>query len=300
MSVPTGYYGEWALYRDKSLEEIKVLLRKNIPFVIRLKSNGVLGKKIKHKDLIKGLIELQENNQDIVICKSDGIPTYHFAHVIDDYLMGTTHVVRGEEWLPSVPIHIQLFRSLGWKPPKYAHIPTILKQEGESKRKLSKRKDPEAAVSYYHKEGYPSTPVIEYLLNLANSNFEDWRKNNLDKSWEDFPFKIDKIGNSGALFDLDKLNNISKNYISRLNTEKIYDYVYNWSKNYDKELFDAINKDKDYSLKVFSIERNNANKPRKDIAKWSDVKNIVQYMFDDLYNLDNIENYNFPQNLPSN
>jgi len=300
LNIPTGYYGEWALYRNKSFEDIKILLEKNIPFVVRFKSNGVFGKKINHKDLIKGLVELPENNQDIVICKSDGIPTYHFAHVIDDYLMGTTHVIRGEEWLPSVPIHIQLFRSLGWKPPKYAHIPTILKQEGESKRKLSKRKDPEAAVSYYYREGYPADAVIEYLLNLANSNFEDWRRNNLDKHWKEFNFKIEKIGSSGALFDIDKLNNISKNYISRLSTEEIYKHVYKWSKQYDNELFDILNKDKEYTLKVFGIERNNLNKPRKDIAKWSDVKNIVQYMFDELYNIENIKSYNFSKNLNNN
>ncbi|GIW22482.1 MAG: glutamate--tRNA ligase [Candidatus Sericytochromatia bacterium] len=297
MNILTGYYGEWAIYRNKTLDEIKSMLEKNIPFVIRFKSNGDFNKKISYKDVIKGLIELQENNQDIVICKSDGLPTYHFAHVIDDYLMGTTHVIRGEEWLASVPIHIQLFRALGWKPPRYAHIPTILKQDGESKRKLSKRKDPEAAVSYYHKEGYPSNSVIEYLLNLANSNFEEWRKNNPEKNWREFPFKIEKIGTSGALFDLDKLNNISKNYISRLNAQEIFDYIYNWSKQYDMTFFEIINKDKEYSLKVFNIEKDNINKPRKDIAKWSDVRNVVEYMFDDLYNLENIKQYNFSKNM---
>ena len=174
----SGYYGKWALYRNKSLEEIKDEVSKYKPFVVRLKSNGSSSKKISHKDIIRGTIEMPENEQDIVICKSDGLPTYHFAHAVDDYLMGTTHVIRGEEWLPSIPVHLQLFYVLSLKAPKYAHIPTIMKNEGTSKRKLSKRKDPEAAVSFYHEEGFPVSSVLEYLLNLANSNFEDWRKNN--------------------------------------------------------------------------------------------------------------------------
>lgn len=289
--VNPGYYGEWAIYRDKSLEDIKKELEAGKHFVVRLKSFGEAGKKVSYKDLIKGNIEMQENDQDIVICKSDGLPTYHFAHVVDDYLMGTTHVIRGDEWLSSIPIHLQLFRVLNWKAPKYAHIPTIMKNEGSSKRKLSKRKDPEAAVSFYHEEGYPIESVLEYLLNLANSSFEDWRKINQNASLWDFPFKLEKMGVSGALFDLVKLTDISKNVISTIPAEKIYQELKVWSEKFDKEFFNIISENQDKTTKFLTIDRT-GKKPRKDISKWSDIKDLMSYIFSS-----NFESYEFAENI---
>jgi glutamyl-tRNA synthetase len=289
--INPGYYGQWAIYRDKSLEEIKVELDAGKKFVVRLKSPGEAGKKVSYKDLIKGNIEMPENDQDLVICKSDGLPTYHFAHVVDDYLMGTTHVIRGDEWLSSIPIHLQLFRVLNWKAPKYAHIPTIMKNEGSSKRKLSKRKDPEAAVSFYHEEGYPIESVLEYLLNLANSNFEDWRKVNASASLWDFPFKLEKMGVSGALFDLVKLTDISKNVISTIPAEKVYQELKLWSEKFDTEFFNTIVENQEKTIKFLGIDRT-GKKPRKDISKWSDIKSIMSYMFDS-----NFENYEFSETM---
>lgn len=291
-NITPGYYGDWAKFRNTSFDEIKDLVNQNKPFVVRIKSPGSTDRKVKYKDIIKGDIEMPENIQDIVIAKSDGLPTYHFAHAIDDHLMGTTHVIRGDEWLPSVPTHLQLFYILDWKAPKYGHIPTILKQEGTSKRKLSKRKDPEAAVSFYHQEGYPVESVIEYLLNLANSNFEDWRKQNPSKSYNEFPFKSEKIGVSGALFDLVKLTDISKNVISLMKADTVYDKLDEWSKTFDPEYNKLISNDKDYTTKFLNIEREN-KKPRRDIAKWSDIKDYYNYMFDDLFTPSN----DYPENV---
>ncbi|MFN8670896.1 MAG: glutamate--tRNA ligase [Candidatus Sericytochromatia bacterium] len=291
-NINTGYYGEWAVYRNKTLEEVKKDLDLGKNFVIRVKSTGNVDKKISYKDIIRGELEFPENLQDIVICKSDGLPTYHFAHVVDDYLMGTTHVIRGEEWLASVPTHLQLFYIMGWKAPKYAHIPTILKMEDTSKRKLSKRKDPEAAVSFYHEEGYPVNSVLEYLLNLCNSNFEDWRKNNPTKSLTEFPFKLEKLGSSGALFDMVKLTDLSKNVISVIKAEDIYNYLLEWSAQYDKEFNELVVKYKDKLTSFLTIDRT-GKKPRKDISKWSDIKYLSSYMFEEIFNPE----YDFAENL---
>ncbi|MBC7475655.1 MAG: glutamate--tRNA ligase [Candidatus Sericytochromatia bacterium] len=293
-NITPGYYGEFAIYRNKSFVEIKEKLDANIPFVIRLKSTGSPDRKISYKDIIKGNMEFPENIQDIVICKSDSLPTYHFAHAIDDHVMGTTHVIRGDEWLPSVPVHLQLFYTLGWKAPKYGHIPPILKQDGNSKRKLSKRKDPEAAVSFYHQEGYPTESVLEYLLNLANSSFEDWRKVNSEKSWNEFPFKAEKIGVSGALFDLVKLTDVSKNAISRMSAQDVYHKLLDWSKKYDQEYYSILFANKENSLKMINIEREN-KKPRRDISKWSEVKEYFSYMYDELYKINDV--LDFPENV---
>ena len=291
-NITPGYYGEWAVYRDKTFDEIKALLDQNKSFVVRLKSPGDGNKKIKFKDIIKGEIEMPENVQDLVICKSDGLPTYHFAHVVDDHLMRTTHVIRGDEWLPSVPTHLQLFYVLGWKAPKYGHIPPILKQEGNSKRKLSKRKDPEAAVSFYHQEGYPVESVMEYLLNLANSNFEDWRKTNSGKNFNEFPFKSEKIGVSGALFDLVKLNDVSKNVISAMKADYVYQNLTDWANSFDQEFYDLLTQNSEYTTNFLNIERE-IKKPRRDIAKWSEVKDYYNYMFDKTFKTTS----NFPQNI---
>ena len=280
--IRPGYYGVWAKCRSLSVEEMIEKIKNGEEYIIRLKSPGNPEKKIKHHDIIKGNIDFPENDQDIVIIKSDGLPTYHFAHAIDDHLMHTTHVIRGDEWASSVPLHLQLFQVLGFKAPKYAHIAPIMKQEGDTKRKLSKRKDPEAAVSYYSEIGMPKEAVLEYLLNIANSNFEIWRKQNPEKSTDEFELQLNKMGVSGALFDMVKLFDISKNVISRYDAKTVYEETIKWAEKYDKELKEILEKDIDYTMKVLGMERGNA-KPRKDIAKWSDIRYQTEYMFEDLY-----------------
>ena len=279
--IRPGYYGVWAKCRKLSIEEMSEKIKSGEKYIIRFKSPGREDRKIKHHDVIKGNVDFPENDQDIVIIKADGLPTYHFAHAVDDHLMRTTHVIRGDEWLSSVPLHLQLFHELGWKPPKYVHIAPIMKNDNGNKRKLSKRKDPEAAVSYYAEEGIPQEAVKEYLLNIANSNFENWRRTNQDKSIDEFELQLNKMSVSGALFDMVKLLDVGKNVISKYSSEKVYEEAYNWAKKYDEELLELL-QNKEYSLKIFSIERGN-KKPRKDIAKWSDVKNSIIYMFDEKF-----------------
>lgn len=278
----TGYYGEWAVDRNLSNDEIMEKINEGKHFVVRFRSPGPNNRKIVHKDLIRGKVEFPENDIDHVIIKSDGIPTYHFAHVVDDHLMRTTHVIRGDEWLSSVPVHLQMFYMMGWEPPKYAHISPIMKKEGDAKRKLSKRKDPEAAVSYYHEEGYPNVAVTEYLLNIANSSFEPWRRSNPNLPYTEFKVELKDMNASGALFDLVKLSDISKDVISKMSGEEVYSEVLRWSKEFDQELFEMLNRDKTYAISIFSIEKG-GNKPRKDIGKWSDVKNQIAYFFDDKF-----------------
>ncbi len=284
--IRPGYYGVWAKCRNNTVEEMAEKIKKGEKYIIRFKSPGREDKKIKHKDIIKGNVEFPENDQDIVIIKADGLPTYHFAHAIDDHLMGTTHVIRGDEWLSSIPLHLQLFYELGFKAPKYAHIAPIMKNDEGNKRKLSKRKDPEAAVNYYEKEGIPAEAVKEYLLNIANSTFENWRRANKDKNISEFELQLNKMAVSGALFDMTKLLDVSKTVISKLNAEEVYNKALEWAKKYDKELEEMI-QDKDYSLKIFSIERGN-EKSRKDISKWSEVKQAIIYMYDSKFKKETI------------
>ena len=279
--VRTGYYGVWAKYRNLSLEEMAEKIKAGVPYIIRFKSNGREDRKIKHKDIIKGNVDFPENDQDIVIIKADGLPTYHFAHLVDDHLMGTTHVIRSDEWLSSVPLHLQLFQEAGFKAPKYAHIAPIMKNDNGNKRKLSKRKDPEAAASYYQEQGIPSLAVKEYLMNIANSSFENWRRQNKEASIDDFDFQLNKMSVSGALFDMVKLNDVSKIVISRYTAQEVYDESMKWAQKYDDELVQILS-DKEYSLRVLGIERGNV-KPRKDIAKWSDVKENIIYMYDEKF-----------------
>ena len=279
--IRTGYYGIWAKYRTLPLNEAAEKIKNGEEYIIRFKSQGREDKKIKHKDVIKGNVDFPENDQDVVIIKSDGLPTYHFAHVVDDHLMHTTHVTRGDEWLSSVPLHLQLFYEMGFKAPKYAHTPTILKNDNGNKRKISKRKDPEAAVSYYKEEGIPAEAVKEYLLNIANSSFENWKRANPDKSIEDFDFQLNKMSVSGALLDIVKLLDIGKTVISKMTAEEVYNKSLIWAKEYDSELAKML-EDKEYALKVFGIERGN-KKPRKDISKWSEVKENIEYMYDNKF-----------------
>lgn len=277
-----GYYGVWAKCRTMPIDEVAQKIKNGEKYIIRFKSSGREDRKIKHKDVIKGNIEFPENDQDIVIIKADGLPTYHFAHAVDDHLMRTTHVIRGDEWLSSLPLHLELFHALGFKPPKYAHTSTIMKDEDGSKRKISKRKDPEAAVSYYSEEGIPKQAVVEYLLNIANSTFEPWRRSNPEKSIDEFDLQLNKMSVSGAVFDMVKLLDVAKNVICKFTAEEIYNEAYTWSKKYDAELKELLD-NKEYSLRVLGIERGNA-KPRKDISKWSDVKNSIIYMYDEKFN----------------
>ena len=277
--IRPGYYGVWAKCRNVTVEEAMQRIKNGESYIIRFKSSGREDRKIKHKDVIKGNVEFPENDQDIVIIKADGLPTYHFAHAIDDHIMRTTHVIRGDEWLSSVPLHLQLFHELGFRPPKYAHIAPIMKNDNGNKRKLSKRKDPEAAVEYYEKEGIPEEAVKEYLLNIANSNFENWRRANKDKSIDEFELQLNKMSVSGALFDMVKLLDVGKTVISKFTAEKVYKEALAWANKYDETLSKML-ADKEYSLKVLGIERGN-KKPRKDIAKWSDVKENIEYMYDE-------------------
>ena len=276
-----GYYGVWAKCRNISVEEAIQKIKNGEQYIIRFKSPGREDRKIKHKDVIKGNVDFPENDLDIVIIKADGLPTYHFAHAVDDHLMRTTHVIRSDEWLSSVPLHLQLFHELGFKAPKFAHISPIMKNDNGGKRKLSKRKDPEAAVDYYKKEGIPSEAVKEYLLNIANSTFENWRRANPDKDISEFDFQLNKMSVSGALFDMVKLLDISKTVISKMTAQEVYERILTWSKDYDEELMKML-EDKDYALKVLGIERGN-KKPRKDISKWSDAKENIEYMYDEKF-----------------
>lgn len=299
LNVTPGYYGQWAKHRDISFQQTKEEILNGKPFVIRLRSSGSTDKRIMYHDLVKGPIEFPENHQDIVIMKTGGLPTYHFAHVIDDYLMGTTHVIRGDEWLSSVPIHLQLFETLGFRLPEYGHIAPIMKQVGSSKRKFSKRKDLDGTAEYYKEQGYPGIAIGEYFMHLINSDFEQWRMTNPYKSYRDFFIHTDKMNASGALLDMRKLNDISKDVVSRLSGKKVFDYLYSWSREYDSELYTLIDKNKEYTVNILNLGRT-IEKPRKDISKWSDVKNMFSFFYDELFEMDVLHGYDLPKNININ
>ena len=280
-----GYYGKYAKYRDCELEEIERRIAAGESYVVRFRSPGSIENKVRHTDLVKGKLELTENDQDIVLLKSDGIPTYHFAHVVDDHLMHTTHVVRGEEWLATLPVHLQLFDVLGWKRPKYVHTAQLMKMDGGSQRKLSKRKDPELALSYYYQQGIPVPSVMEYLMTLLNSNFEEWRRANQTAPLDDFPFSTKKMSVSGSLFDMDKLHDVSKNVISRMSAEDVYNSVAKWSADNDPEFHELFVRDPEMTKQFLSIGRG-GKKPRKDLALWSETKAYMDFMFDELFQPD--------------
>lgn len=277
-----GYYGKYAKCRDLSYEQVKANIDAGMSWTLRLRSPGDVSKKCYFDDMIKGKIEMPENVIDVVLLKTDGIPTYHFAHVIDDHLMRTTHVIRGDEWIASVALHLQLFKVLGFKPVKYAHVAPLMKEENGNKRKLSKRKDPELAVTYYEQEGFPAESVNEYMLTIMNSNFEDWRRTNKDADINSFPFNLKKMSVSGALFDLVKLTDVSKNVICTMAAQDVFDKSYEWAKEYNKQLAALYEKDKAYATAVLNIDRGN-KKPRKDIAKWSDIMDYISYMYDETF-----------------
>lgn len=283
--VQIGYYGKYATCRNLTLEQVEANIKAGRPFVIRFKSTANIGDRARFIDVLRGEQEMAESINDPVIIKSSTfLPPYNFAHAIDDHLMGTTTVIRSNEWLNSTPEHMQLFRALGFKQPEYCHVAFVQKFDDETgqKRKISKRKDPETAVSYMVKAGYPTDSVMEYLYTIANTNFEEWRIANPDKDRADFEITLDKISLSGALFDLGKFNDVSKNVISRMTAEKVYDLVLAWAKIYDQEWAVVLEKDKQYAIAMFAIDRYN-QKPRKDIVKWEDTKALYHYFFDELF-----------------
>ena len=286
-----GIYGKWAKSRGLSYEEIQAKLESGMPYVIRLKSDGDLSlpedqiRRFEVEDAIRGTLSMPYNDQDTVILKANGIPTYHFAHAIDDHLMGTTHVVRGAEWLPSLPIHVELFEKLGWEPPVYCHTAQLMKiGEDGNKRKLSKRKDPELSLDYYRQLGYHPSCVREYLLTILNSNFEEWRIANPDADIDEFQFTTEKMSNSGALFDLNKLNDISKDVLLKISAADLYDFLKSWSEEFKPELA-YIFEDRQYLERILDLGRNEA-KPRKDHIYAQQMIENISYFFDDMFKIE--------------
>ncbi len=276
----TGYYGQYAMWRDRTMEDIQAQLNAGNPWVLRFRSTGSIENQFKFDDLVKGKLTITENNVDHVLLKSDGIPTYHFAHAVDDHLMRTTHVVRGDEWLPTLPFHIQLFKALGFKLPKYVHIGPLMKMDGTSKRKLSKRKDPELALTFYKAEGFPVKAVYEYIMTILNSNFEDWRRANPDASTDEFKFSPKKLNPAGSLFDYAKLVDVSKNVISKMTAEEVYTLLTEWAKEFDPDFGEKLASDPELATKVLAIGRG-GKKPRKDLAVWKDAKEYMGFFYDD-------------------
>jgi len=275
-----GYYGKYATWRDRPLEDIQAQLNAGNPWVLRFRSEGSIENQFKFDDLVKGKLTITENDVDNVLLKSDGIPTYHFAHAVDDELMRTTHVVRGDEWLPSLPFHIQLFKALGFKLPKYVHIGPLMKMDGNSKRKLSKRKDPELALTFYKSEGFPVKAMKEYLMTVLNSNFEDWRRANPDAPAETFKFSPKKLNPAGSLFDYAKLTDVSKNVISRMGAEEVYNLLTQWAEEFDNNFADKLKADADYAIRILAIGRG-GKKPRKDLATWKEAKPYMGFFYDE-------------------
>ena len=276
----TGYYGKYAMWRDRSMEDIQAQLDAGNPWVLRFRSTGSIENQYKFDDLVKGKLTITENDVDHVLLKSDGIPTYHFAHAVDDHMMRTTHVIRGDEWLPTLPFHIQLFKALGFKLPKYVHIGPLMKMDGTSKRKLSKRKDPELALTFYKSEGFPVEAVYEYIMTILNSNFEDWRRANPTASSDDFKFSPKKLNPAGSLFDYAKLTDVSKNEIAKMDAEKVYTLLSEWASEFDPDFAAKLTAAPDFSKAILAIGRG-GKKPRKDIATWKEAKPYMGFFFDE-------------------
>lgn len=288
-----GYYGEWTRCRDLTLEQVQEQLTAGTPFVLRFRSpeEAVAGTFEIH-DAIRGPLTMPENFQDVVLLKQNGIPTYHFAHVVDDHLMRVTHVVRGEEWLSSLPIHVALFRALDWPLPIYCHTTVLMKMDGEIKRKLSKRKDPELSLSYYRSLGYHPAAVREYLLTILNSNYEEWRLANPETPAEDFLFTTEKMSASGTLFDLDKLNDVSKDVLVKLPSAALYDFLLAWAKEYRQELAGLFEAEREKLLRILDMDRTGP-KPRKDLVYCEQIFQYISYFFDEYYTPEE----SFPENV---
>ena len=275
-----GYYGKYATWRDRSIEDVKAQIDAGNPWVLRFRSTGSIENQFKFDDLVKGKLTITENDIDHVLLKSDGIPTYHFAHAVDDHLMHTTHVVRGDEWMATLPFHIQLFKALGFKLPKYVHIGPLMKMDGTSKRKLSKRKDPELALTYYKAEGFPIAAVREYIMTILNSNFEDWRRANPDANIDDFKFSPKKLNPAGSLFDYAKLVDVSKNVISRMDAKEVCTLLTAWAEEFDADFGSKLAADPEFATKILAIGRG-GKKPRKDLATWKDAKDYMGFFYDE-------------------
>ena len=280
----TGYYGKWARDRFLTLEQIEQYLAENRPWVLRFKAMIKEGEMASVEDGIRGHLVMPANDMDLVILKTNGLPTYHFAHVVDDHLMGTAHLLRGEEWLSTLPMHLALFKAMGWEHPIYCHTAHLMKKEGEGKRKLSKRKDPELGLNYYRSLGYHPLAVKEYLLTILNSNYEEWRLNNPEADNDEFVFSIDKMGRSGALFDLEKLNDISQTVLLKLSAEEIYDFVLAWAKEYDEEYAQILLKNEQIAKKAFDIGRS-GDKPRKDLIYGAQIAKFSAYIFPETFTI---------------
>lgn len=296
--VRPGYYSNYAKCRNNSADDMINRVKEGEKYILRFKSPGSHMNKVAFVDKVRGRIEQAENDTDIVLIKSDGLPTYHFAHAVDDHFMRTTTAIRGEEWIASVPLHLDLFKAMDFEQINYAHLPTIMIMDGESKRKLSKRKDPQAATSFFLREGYLVETVIEYLLTVINSDYEAWRREHLDISPMDFEVKLDKMSAAGALFDMDKLIDISKDIIGRMTSIEVLNNLINWAKNYDTEFLKIIEQDLGYAKNILGIEREGATKVRKDFSKMSDIKPNIFYFYNELFNQDVLENgYEFGDNI---
>ena len=280
--VNFGYYGSYAVWRDRPIEDVQAAMAEGKPWVLRFRSTGSQENQFKYNDLVKGALTITENDMDQVLLKSDGIPTYHFAHAVDDHLMRTTHVVRGDEWLPSLPFHLQLFRALDFKLPKYVHIGPLMKMDGTSKRKLSKRKDPELALTYYKAEGFPVSAVYEYIMTLLNSNYEDWRKANPTAPSDDFKFSYKKLNPAGALFDYAKLCDVSKNEIAKMDAEQVYTLAVEYAEEFDPDFAACLKARPDFAKAILAIGRG-GKKPRKDLATWKDVRPYMGFFYDEYF-----------------
>ena len=287
-----GYYGQWAVCRDLSYEEIEERINKGEEYVLRFRSEGDIENTLELFDGIRGTLKLQENYQDFVLLKSDGIPTYHFAHVVDDHLMRTTHVVRGEEWLSTAPMHAQLFDTFNWKRPIYCHTPVLMKMDGENKRKLSKRKDPELGLDYYRREGYVPEAVWEYLMTVLNSNFEEWRQENPEADINEFEFSVEKMSNSGALFDLMKFDSVSQETLLHISAAEIYEKMSVWLKEYDPEFAELFTADRAFTERIIDVGRDGA-RPRKDLTNWKQARQFLSFYFDESF----VRDDEFPENV---
>lgn len=290
-----GYYGKYAVHRDMDIDEAIAKIEAGESYVLRFKSMGDPSRKVDFKDSIKGKLSFPENDQDFVLLKSDGIPTYHFAHVVDDHFMRTTDVVRGEEWLSTLPWHVELWRACGFRMPRFCHTAQVMKLDEETgtKRKMSKRKDPECTLGFYFEKGYPAKSVIEYLMTLLNSNYEQWRSANKEASYKEFQFKSSNMGNSGAMFDLAKFNDVSKNIIAGMSADEVYEGVVEWARENDEEFYGILTENEAYAKAYFAIGRG-GKKPRKDFACWSEVKAFVSYYYDGMFTIED----SFPENIP--
>ena len=287
-----GYYGPWAVCRDLDFAEIERRIKAGDPYVLRFKSSGDIENYVAVEDGIRGTLNVQENYQDFVLLKSDGIPTYHFAHVIDDHLMRTTHVIRGEEWLATLPIHVQLFDTFGWQRPVYCHTAQLMKMDGETKRKLSKRKDPELGLEYYRAEGYAPRAVWEYLLTILNSNYEEWRDQNPDADKGEFAFTLEKMSNSGALFDMMKFDDVSREVLLRTPASVIYEEFSAWLKEYDPEFYKLFTADRTFSEKAIDVGRS-GDRPRKDLVSWKQAREFLSFYFDETFEQED----GYPENI---